>query len=220
MKNIILTSVALAAIAAAAPAFADEGSNNHDVTIQINGSTPAKCNINSDGASVTLADYDLTNDQGRVRNNVDNKIAQALTGLNLRAWCTGGHNGVVLSRSSLATGDGNAANGFNQAIIYDLNMEIEGATRGNEAFYEGTSDGQGNGPGVGVGAGIVVPAFGPTGQGSKISFIREPGSQVAAVSEGHQGSEGPRSLYTGENNARMVAGNYTGTVTVTLTPGL
>lgn len=220
MKKFVMTSVALVAIAASAPVFAqDAPAQNHDVTITVNGSTPAKCNINSDNQTVVLESYDLTNDQGRVRNNVANRVANALTGLNLRAWCTGGNNGVVVSRSALTTGDGNPLNGFNQAIIYDLDMRIEGAFRDGEAFYEGTSDGTGNGPGAGVGAGIVVPAFGPLGQGAKVSFEPEGGSTVAAATNGQVGSEAPRSSYQ-EDTARLVAGTYTGSVTVTLTPGL
>lgn len=218
MKKFIMSSVALAAIAVSAPAFAE---NNHDVTITVEGSTPAKCNINSDDTQVTLEGYDLTNDQGRVRANVANKVANALTGLNLRAWCTGGHNGVVVSRSALTTGNGNATDtGFNQAIVYDLNMNIDGATRNGQAFFDGTSDGPGNGPGIGVGSGEVVPEFGPTGQGSKISFVQEPGSTVSATTNGQNGAETDRVAFNGtESNARLVAGTYTGTVTVTLTPG-
>lgn len=219
MKTItILATAAVAAIAT--PAFAQD-SNNHDVTITVQGSTPAKCNIAADDSTITLTGYDLTNDQGRVRNNVDQKVANALSGLNLKAWCNGARNGVAVSRSALTTGNGNAVNGFNQAIVYDLNVLIDGATRDGAAFFDGTSDGPANGPGIGAGSGIAVPAFGPTGQGSKISFVTEPGTSVDAVSNGQGGAEVTRTAFNGsENNAaRMVAGTYTGTVTLTLTPG-
>jgi hypothetical protein len=220
MKTItILATAAVAAIAA--PAFAQD-SNNHDVTIKVEGSTPAKCNIASDDTSIILTGYDLTNDQGKVRTNVDQKVANALSGLNLKAWCNGARNGVAVSRSALITGNGNATTtGFNQAIVYDLNVLIDGATRDGAAFFDGTSDGPANGPGIGSGSGIVVPAFGPTGQGSKISFVTEPGTSVAAVTNGQGGAEVTRASFNGaENNAaRMVAGTYTGTVTLTLTPG-
>lgn len=215
----ILATAAVAAIAT--PAFAQESSNNHDVQITVQGSTPAKCNIAADDSTIILTGYDLTNDQGRVRNNVDQKVANALSGLNLKAWCNGARNGVAVSRSALTTGNGNAVNGFNQAIVYDLNVLIDGATRDGAAFFDGTSDGPANGPGIGSGSGIVVPAFGPTGQGSKISFVPEPGTSVAAVSAGQGGAEVTRAAFNGsENNAaRMVAGTYSGTVTLTLTPG-
>ena len=68
MKTLYLLAAATAVIAT--PAFAQESSNNHDVTVTVQAATPAKCNIAADDQTVTLANYDLTNDNGRARGNV------------------------------------------------------------------------------------------------------------------------------------------------------
>lgn len=220
MKHLLLGTAALASIAMAAPAFAQEANptGTQTTTFQVNGATPAKCQINAETTSVTLTD-DLTNDQGRVRGNIANRIAQGLNAINAHAWCTGNTNSVVLSRSTLNNGNGQAVDGFNSAIVYDLQMSAPGALRlGGSSLDEGTSDGAGNGPGAGVGSAVPVSHFGPTGQGSKLTFIQEPGSSVASVTDGST-TEDARDTYT-ESNARLVAGAYTGTVTLTIAPGL
>ncbi len=218
MKTItILAAAAVAAIAA--PAFA-EGTNTHDVTLTVKGTTPPKCNVSSNTTSILLTGYDLTDDRGMVKSDIDQKVATALSQINLMAWCNGPRNGVAVSRSALITGDGVAENGFNKAIIYDLNVLIDGATRDGAGFFDGTSDGPSNGPGIGAGGGIVVPAFGPTGEGAKVTFVSEPGTSVAAVTNGRGSAELARAAFSGtENNGnRMVAGTYSGTVTLTLFP--
>jgi hypothetical protein len=218
MKFVLITTTAMAALSVS-PALAAGGPTSTQTTVfTVNGSTPAKCKINADNTSVSLTD-DLTDDQGRVNANVASKVVAGLNALGVKAWCTGGANSVVLSRSTLNNGDGSAQDGFNRAIAYDLEMDIADAKRaGGASLNEGTSDGPGNGPGAGAGAGQAVSHFGPTGAGSAVAFRQEPGTTVAAVTNG-SATETPRSTYT-ESDARLVAGNYTGTVTMTITPGL
>ena len=220
MKKLMIATAALAAVLAS-PAFAVEEGGTTDTqttTFQINGSTPAKCQINADNTTVTLTD-DLTNDQGRVRSNVASRVAAGLNALGVKAWCTGNANSVVLSRSTLNNADGLAKDGFNRAIVYDVQVDAADAVRsGGGSMSEGTSDGANNGPGIGAGAGNPVLHFGPTGGGSSLVFQQEPGTTVASVTNGTT-TEDARVAYT-ESNARLVAGNYTGTVTLTITPGL
>lgn len=204
---------AVGTLAFAAPAFADEGpAQNHDVTITVEGETPAKCNIAAEDTTVQLADYDLTNDQGRARGNVGNKVAQALTGLNMHAWCTGGSNGIVLSRTSLAhsTGATPTETGFARAVIYDVVVKIDGLTRTDRSddLIEATEDGT---------TGPTVGRFGPTGQGAKLTFDTFDAPSTATT-EGNNGQLS-RTAYA-PTNARLVAGDYSGTVTLTLSPGV
>lgn len=214
MKNALILAV-VASAAMAVPAFAQEGgSNNDSATITVNGSTSAKCNIAGTDTTVQLGSYDLTNDQGRARNNVGSRVANALTALDMHAWCTGGQNRVVLSRTSLqATSSANGGlteTGFAQNIIYDVVLKIDGLTRTDRTddLIEATEDGT-NGP--------VVNRFGPTGQGAKLSFATF-GTESSATSVGGTATLS-RDDYTA-TNARLVAGNYQGTVTLTLEPGV
>lgn len=221
MKKFLMASVAIAACAVAAPAFADDNTGTQTANITVEGHNVPKCNLNKDSGDVDLGSYDLTGDNGKAKTNLGQKVADGLNALNLKAWCTGGHNSVVVSRSALTTGDGNqTATGFNQAIIYDVDMNIANATRNGSPFFDGTSDGAGNGPGIGAGSGLVVPAFGPTGAGEAITFVPEPAFPTSeAASNGQAGVEAARASYA-TDDARLVAGDYTGTVTVTIIPGL
>lgn len=222
MKKILMAAVAATALIST-PALADgENTTTDTETFNISASTPAKCNLESNEYDVTLAEYDITNDEGRARNNVGNRIAQALNALDIKAWCTGSSNDVVLSRSPLvhSTGGNETTDGFNRAVIYDIAMSITGATRSDGTTpLEGTSDGAGNGPGAGVGSGLTVSRFGPNGQGANVRFENEAGSTSEAITDGEATSEGARGAYS-EDNSRLVAGDYSGTVTVTITPGL
>lgn len=213
MKKILLTSVAVAAFACATPAFADDNTGTQTAAITVEGSTPAKCNIDKEIGDVNLAAYDLSSDNGRAKGNVGDKIANGLNALNMHAWCTGGANVVVLSRSSLQTGStgGLTTTGFAQNIIYDVVLKVDGLSRENvpNGWIEATEDGT---------SGPTVGRFGPTGSGAKLTFDAfAPSGPSTATSVGGTGAL-PRSNYTPTDN-RLAAGDYAGTITLTLTPG-
>lgn len=217
MLKSVLAAAAVATVGFAAPAFAQDSTGDASTTVfHINATNPAKCQVNADQTTVTLADDAISNDQGRARANVGQQIARQLNGLNAHAWCTGTRNALVLTRSPLTTGNGEQNGGFNQAVIYDVAVDIADAMRvDNEKPIEGTSDGAGNGPGAGVGSATPIGHFGPTGQGSKLNFSNEQGSTSEATT--NAAPDQSRDQYT-SSNARLVAGEYTGTVTLTLTP--
>jgi hypothetical protein len=211
MKALYLLAAAGAVIAA--PAFAQESSNNHDVTVKVQAETPAKCNIAADDQTVTLANYDLTRDDGRARGDVGATIGSALTGLNMKAWCTGGANGVVLTRTSLqkdGSPGGLTQSGFAQNIVYDVALKIDGLARSDrsDGLIEATDDGA---------SGPTVGQFGPTGDGAALTFVSF-GDASSATSVAGVGTL-PRASYD-TSPARLVAGAYTSIVTLTLTPGL
>jgi len=219
MMKMLLATAAVAAIGIAAPAFAQDAATTSapsSKSFSVTADNPAKCQINADQTSVTLADDSISNDQGRARANIGQKVAQALDGLNAHAWCTGASNGLVLTRSSLITGDGTSVDGFAQAVIYDIAVDLSDASRQSGTKpVEGTADGGTNGPGVGSGSSDPVSHFGPTGQGSKLKFSNEAGSTSEATTVNADGQR--RDFYT-PSNARLTSGSYTGTVTLTLTP--
>ncbi|SMF64939.1 hypothetical protein [Allosphingosinicella indica] len=161
MKKILLTA---AVAVLAGPAFAQSTQGPQTQTWDINGDNPPKCQISTNSNSITLPADSISNDQGRARGNLGQRIAAGLNGTNPRAWCTGARNSVVLTRTPLTTGDGSVNNGFNQAVIYDIAVDVQDAQR-VDGFrpIEGSSDGPGNGPGVGVGASTPVSNFGATG---------------------------------------------------------
>lgn len=223
MKKFLMAVTAISTLGVATPALADGDNTGPDVEVfRIRGANPAKCNLESaSGQIVNLGANDISDRQGVARASLARDIANGLEALGITAWCTGNENSLVLSRSALTTGNGNQTNnGFNRAVIYDLEMNIPATRRaGGAPVNEGTTDGPGNGPGVGVGTGQAIGRFGPVGAGEPVTFRPEPGQTVSAVADGLGGAELPRNAFTTENAQRLVAGNYNGTVTITLTPG-
>lgn len=221
MKKIMLAASALSAFVAA-PAFALEGPNTTAATtdsVIVNAQNPAKCNIVADEPSVTLSDDSLTDAGGFARPDVGTTVAAALNAANINAWCTGNNNKVQMFRTALTINTGDAVDGFNQALVYDVAMLIAGATRSdNVTPLEGTSDGKGNGPGLGGGSGITISHFGPTPAAAAVSFVVEPSSTSFAATSNSVG-DGPTGDFD-ENDNRLVAGDYRSTVTIELTPGV
>jgi hypothetical protein len=240
MKKIILASAAVVALAAASPAFAgvggpgtgpfpqdDEGAvvgagAATTTNYEVEGANPAKCAVTNTSAEneVVLAPNKISNAAGFADSGLAGEIATGLSNLGTLAWCTGTKNAVNLYRTALSTGSGApTSGGFRTSVIYDLNVNIVGATRAlGGPVSEGTSDGIGNGPGVGVGAGNAVSAFGPSGGGAAITFVQEPGSTVQAADIHSTGSETRGSFTTSTN--RLLAGFYEGEVTLVITPGV
>ena len=221
MKKFILATAALGALIAA-PAFADGTNTGTDIeTYTINGQNSAKCNIVTESATYDLPEDSISDSSGFVNAGLANAVATLLNSKNITAWCTGNSNSLVMTRSALTSGDGQLEAGFSKAAIYDMNVDIADATRaGGGAVLEGSSDGPGNGPGIGVGAGEAITRFGPTGAGTQLTFTQEGGTTVASLGNGANSSEAARSAYNEVESARLVAGAFTGTVTLTLTPGV
>jgi hypothetical protein len=215
MKKIFAAATAIAALATATPALADGDNTSTDTTtITVNANNPAKCNVTSSALTVALADNQISNNDGFAVSDLGSKVAAALDGLTVSAWCTGGNNTVNLQRTALVRNGSNGAKtseGFNQSIIYDIAMDVADANRvdGTKPI-EGTSDGA-------VGP-TNVGRFGPNGVGSEVTFSNEAGSSSNASSVGTSGGSGPRSGFTADA-ARLAAGAYTGTVTIVVTPG-
>jgi hypothetical protein len=177
--------------------------------------------VDANSNTVTLTN-DMTDDQAFVRPAVAQEIANALNATGTTAFCNGNSNSVVLSRTALRNtatdGDQGGPDSPAQSVIYDLFVDIAGANRstpGGSGETDGTSDGAGNGPGRGVGAGQSVSFFGATPAGAAVTFRQE--QPAAAVANDLNGAEAPRSSYTTTAN-RLFAGNYTGTVTLTISP--
>lgn len=221
MKKIVLATSALAALAMAAPAMAATTGPQVQAFV-VNGTVTPRCNITASTSVVTLPVESIADSNGFADAGLAGKIATALTNLNATAWCTGSNNAVNLTRTPLVNGFGfPTTNGFQRSVIYDLNVNIAGATRhgaGSGPVAEGTSDGLFNGPGMGLGASQPVGAFGPTPAGAAISFTQEPSSNVKAVTTPLAGTL-KRSDFTDSPN-RLLAGNYTGLVTLLIVPGL
>lgn len=214
MKKILALSVALGALAVAAPAAAQEAgpTSTQSTTFEIEGSTPAKCQINAETTTVSL-ESDLTNDQGRARGNIGDRIASGLNALGIKAWCTGNSNTVGLGRTALTLegGTGAPVDGFNTAIIYDLLMTIDGAERLDGGNQEGSEDG------LNSEANPQFTHFGPNGAGASVDFTD--GFTASEATSSSTAGEAPRSEYS-PSNARLIAGDYSGTVTLQITPGL
>jgi hypothetical protein len=218
MKKLLLAASTLAMFAT--PALADGNNRNTDTeTFTIRANNPAKCNLEASDYTLRLPGNSLSDNDGFARTTVSQAVADELTAANVSAWCTGSSNTLQMYRTAFTLNgtDGNqATDGFNQALIYDVEIAIAGATRSDGTDpIEGTSDGQGNGPGVGVGAGLTVGRFGPTGDGSPATFTAESDSNATSSGTG----AGDRATFP-EDGARLVAGQYTSSLTIELTPGV
>lgn len=217
MIKTLLAAAAVSAIGVAAPAFAQDTTAPSTTVFHINAENPAKCQVTANNTAVTLANDSVSNSQGFANSAIGQAIASQLTALNATAWCTGTRNSVVLTRSPLTTGDGSQSGGFNQAVIYDVAVDLADAMRvDNTKPIEGTSDGAGNGPGAGAGSATPVNHFGPSGAGSSLTFTNEQGSSSNATT--NSAPDLARTSYPSDPN-RLVAGNYLGTVTLTISPG-
>lgn len=217
MKKYLVAAATFVAITSA-PAFADGNNRSTDTEIfTINATNPAKCNLEATTYTLNLDTNALSNDEGFALATVSSSVANKMNQANVTAWCTGAKNTLQMYRTAFVTDGGvKGIDGFNRAVVYDVNMNIAGAVR-SDGFTptEGTSDGQGNGPGVGSGAGITVGRFGATGTGAQVVFSAELNSE--AVTNGN--STAARGNFTADAN-RLIAGQYISTLTIELTPGV
>ena len=220
MKKLLLATAATAMFAT--PALADGNNRNTDTeTFTIRANNPAKCNLEATDYTLRLPGNSLSDNDGFARSTVSQAVADEMNGAGVVAWCTGSSNTLQMYRTAFvlngASNGGNQADdGFNQALIYDVAIAVAGATRSDGTQpIEGTADGQENGPGVGVGGGLTVSRFGPSGTGAIATFTAESDSNATSLNAGTDA----RSAFT-ENSNRLVAGQYTSTLTIELTPGV
>lgn len=207
-----------AVILGVAGAFAFVGAAAAESTVvNIAGQAEAKCSITSGPSNINIGE--VINENARVRNNLANRIANELNGLNLKAWCNGNNNTVNAYRTFLTTDDGQLDNGFAQAIGWDVNMDIEDATRPDGTKpIEGTSDGPGASP-------VNVTRFGPTGAGAKVTFTANDtfasgfGSNAAPVVAAPGDTTRSDVVTRVDENTRVAAGDYNAQLTIQLTPG-
>lgn len=216
MKKILMAATAIAALGVTSPALAQSTQGPQTQTWIVNGVNPPKCQITSSSNTATLGTDEISDDQGFARSNVGNSVAAALSALDVNAWCTGNSNHVVLTRTPLATGDGEqttgTGGGFNQAVIYDISVDVPSYPRVGSAT-EATEDGPGSGP--------VIGRFGPTGNGEALNFSNYPTSDASRAVTSDAPGNAARTSYTAlENSNRLVAGNYSSTVVLTITPGV
>jgi hypothetical protein len=235
MKKLLMTMVAGFAITVSGNAFAQSlapVSGGSATTVNINGTVAPQCKITgSSTASVTgTAAAGLADSSGFLSGaSALNDILAGLTATNTTAWCSGVST-VVVSRTPLvrqgSTTGAIDASGFVNAIGYDVQIVLAGATRTSPfAGYddkEGTSDGAGNGP--------TFNPFGPIGTGVTVTFIKDTWANPTGVfdtiaeplnltvSPSYDGPSQALLANVVPNTTRLAAGTYTGTVTLTLTP--
>ena len=221
MKKLLIAATALTAFVAT-PALADGDNQSTDTeTFTINAFNPAKCNLEATTYTLTLPTDSLSDNDGFAKTGVGATVAAALNGAGVTAWCTGASNKLQLYRTAFKVASGDQlASGFNQGLVYDVAVEIAGATRSDSSTpLEGTSDGQGNGPGLGIGAGLTVSAFGAAPGGATVTFQNEGSSTSYAAANAGAATTGATSSFTTSPN-RLVAGQYQSLLTIEVTPGV
>ncbi len=202
MKRSILAASAVAMFAVAGSAQAATTAN-----IAINAQVDSKCGISSTASSITLGD--LTDSNALVRDGVTEEIAQKLNAANVIAFCNNGGSKVEVKRAVLApantTGNGLAGD-FAQYIRYNLDTSINGLALDSTSV---------SGPST------VAQRFGGHYSASEaathVVFTKaaSAGAAVAATGDGDRTSTN----WNGTTDRRMVAGNYSGYVSIELTPG-
>ena len=218
MKRILMAAAMLAvpAVASAASLPAATGSTaTHSITL--NGRVTAQC-VATGTSSVNLPNSLAGADGFLAAATVQSDLLAQLNTTNTRAWCSGNSNKVVLSRTALIrTGSTGAVggDGFANAVLYDVGVNITGAVNPGYSYTEGTSDGAGNGP--------VVGRFGPTGAGAAVTFVQDTYSSAKLVPEvvdASAGADGASNTFTTVPGVRLAAGDYSSVLTLTLTPGV
>jgi hypothetical protein len=236
MKNLMTMLLSGVALVIAGNAFAEpvvtlpgEGGGGDDASVTINGKVAPQCKVTgatsariTGGGTAGLAQAD-----GTLATSVSADIQNALNTTGTEAWCSGIAK-VVVSRTPLVRQGTNGAidtSGFVNAIGYDVAVKIAGATR-TSAFpgyddQDGSSDGAGNGP--------TFNPFGPSGNGSAITFIADTWANPEgvfttaapldlAVATTFDGKSQTLLSSVAPAGTRLAAGDYVGTVTLTLTP--
>jgi hypothetical protein len=226
VKHLMIGLMASVSLLAALPAAAAQ-----NASVAINGAAPAQCGV-SGSTTATLTGggaAGLADANGFLDSSAQVRIVAALNNTNTQAWCTGGSTIVVTRTPLVRTGTTGRidTSGFVNAIGYDVAVKITGASRtdpylspGFGGGVEGSSDGN-SGPGFNP--------FGPTGNGSIVQFVNDdyaPSQSFDAtpslldLTSGASFTGPTATLRTQAvaNTTRLAAGNYTSTVTLTITP--
>lgn len=203
MKRILCATAGLMAIAGAA--------NAQDVeSLAINGEVAAKCGVYGSTLTVDLP-QELTNENAMLRGAVSGEIATALNGARLIAFCNGVGNTVQVERAVLANTDASitdngslASGGFAQYVKYELDMSLNGTV------LDSTT------------SATASPAnrFGGHNSGSSsATWLQFQAVGNAVPSSNSSNNKFAASGWASLTDRRMAAGNYVGSVRVTVTPG-
>lgn len=197
----------LAASAAAVFAVAAGSAHAADTSININAQVDSKCGISSQTSSITLGD--LTDANAKVRSNVTEEIAQKLTDARVVAFCNNGGSNVKVERAVLAL-DGARGNGltdgdFAQFIRYNLDTSLNGLALDSTSTPGGSN---------------VARRFGGhdslSSAATRVQFVKA-SSQGAAVASSN-GANRTATNWSDLTDRRLAAGNYSGYVSIELTP--
>lgn len=203
MKRIILaasTAIALAATAGAASAA-------ETTRIDIDAEVASKCGITSSSSLITLDE--LTGADAKVRSNVTDEIATKLNQAKVIPFCNKGGSQVKVERAVLslasATGTGVTTGGYAQFVRYNLDTSINGLPLDSTSV---------------AGASTVAQPFGGhTSAGdanTHIKFVKAVVDGTAVASS--NGSSSVATNWSSLTDRRLIAGDYSGYVTIELTP--
>lgn len=203
MKRIILaasTAIALAATAGAVSAA-------ETTRIDINAQVASKCGISASSALITLDE--LTGADAKVRSNVTEEIATKLNQAKVIPFCNKGGSQVKVERAVLAvaapSGTGTTTGGFAQYVRYNLDTSIAGLALDTTSV---------------AGASTVAQPFGghtsASDANTHIKFEKAALNGTAVASS--NGSTAIATDWSSLTDRRLIAGNYSGYVTIELTP--
>lgn len=204
MKNLLLAAASAAAFAFAGTASAQTVNQQVD----INALVASKCGVSAQQTTVTLGD--LTDSQARVRSAVTQEIATALNNARVIAFCNAPNSTVNVERGVLtrvgATGNGLTEGGFAQFVRFNLDTSIDGL------FLDSTST---------AGGSQVNARFGGHySLSSTATHLRfDPAASAGTAVATSNGTSPTATNWSSLTDRRLAAGNYTGFVNVTLTPG-
>lgn len=205
MKRIILAASTAAIFAATAgTASAAPVSTQIDVNAQVD----SKCGISATSSSITLGD--ITGANAKVLSTVTDDIATKLTAAKVIAFCNAPNATVKVERGVLtrvgATGNQPTSGGFAQFVRYNLDTSIDGLALDSTSTAGGT---------------VVADRFGGHDSSSStathVKFVKATADGTAVASS--NGSSPTATNWSSLTDRRLAAGNYTGFVTIELTPG-
>ena len=204
MKRIILAATSAIALAATAGA----ASANETTTININAEVASKCGISTSSSVITLDE--LTGADAKVRSNVTEEIATKLTAAKVIPFCNKAGSQVKVERAVLArlgaTGNQPTTGGYAQFVRYNLDTSIAGLAL-DSTSVAGASQ-------------IAQPFGGHDSSGdvnTHIKFTKAVNEGTAVASS--NGSSAVAVNWSSLTDRRLIAGSYTGYVTIELTPG-
>lgn len=204
MKRIILAATSAIALAATAGA----ASANETTRIDIDAQVASKCGISSSSSLITLDE--LTGADAKVRSNVTEEIATKLNQAKVIPFCNKGGSKVTVERAVLAvagaSGTSVTTGGYAQFVRFNLDTSINGLPLDTTSVAGGST--------------VAQPFGGHTSAGdvnTHIKFVKAAVDGTAVASS--NGSSAVATNWSSLTDRRLIAGDYTGYVTVELTPG-